>query len=182
MPVSSNSLFHFTNKYEHLLNILKNNFRPHYSLENFNTVFPGPSQEYLELAIPMVCFCDIPLSQTREHISTYGCYGIGLTKEWGKRKGITPVTYTYPDSLFSKVVRELIQQTQPYGNREYLYNLARFIKPYNGSLWRSDGEKRNVTFYNEREWRFIPLEHTELLSKADFLNEEERKKQNKSNF
>lgn len=180
MPVSSNTLFHFTNKYEHLINILENGFRPHYCLEDFNVVFPGQPENYLKLAIPMVCFCDIPLSQTGEHLSTYGSYGIGLTKEWGKRSGITPVLYAYRKSLLAGSIREMINQTQRLEGqeREFLYDIFRFIKPYSGPLWRADGTKKDVIFYNEREWRYIPITHKLLLKEDDFLNESERKRFN----
>ena len=180
MPISSNTLFHFTNKYENLINILENDFRPHYSLEDFNAIFPGQPVNYLKLAIPMVSFCDIPLSQTAEHLSTYGCYGIGLTKEWGKRNGITPVLYTYPESLLAGFIRQMIEKTQRLKDqeREFLYDIFRFIKPYKGSLFRVDATKEDVIFYNEREWRYIPIEHKLLLKEDDFLNESERKKFN----
>jgi hypothetical protein len=66
---------------------LKNDFRPHYCLEDFNVIFPGEPEDNLSLAIPMVSFCDIPLSQSQQHLDTYGGYGIGLTKEWAKEMG-----------------------------------------------------------------------------------------------
>jgi len=180
MPISSNTLFHFTNKYKNLINILENDFRPHYALEDFNAIFPGQPVNYLKLAIPMVSFCDIPLSQTGEHLSTYGCYGIGLTKEWGKRNGITPILYTYPNSLLANSILKLIKHTQRLeeNGRDFLYDIFRFIKPYRGRLWRADGIKENVIFYNEREWRYIPIGHKLLLKEDDFLNESERKKFN----
>lgn len=180
MPISSNTLFHFTNKYEHLISILENDFRPHYSLEDFNVIFPGEPANYLKLGIPMVSFCDIPLSQTEEHLSIYGHYGIGLTKEWGKRNGITPVLYTYAESILAGFIREMIKLTQGLNgqDRGFLYDIFRFIKPYKGLLWRVDGSKENVVFYNEREWRYIPCQHKLLLKYDDFINEDERKKSN----
>lgn len=180
MPLSSNTLFHFTNKYDHLINIIENNFRPHYALEDFNTIFRGKDVDYLKLAIPMVSFCDIPLSQIAEHLSTYGCYGIGLTKEWGKRNGITPILYTYPESLFAGFLIKMQKNTQGLKDheREFLYDMHRFIKRHTGPLWRPYGTKEDVVFYNEREWRYIPSEHKYLLEEKDFLNESERKKYN----
>jgi hypothetical protein len=85
--LSANSLFHFTNSFDNLLSILKEEFRPRFCLEDFSLMFVGmstdPKQEW---GVPMVCFCDLPLSQTSFHLSVYGDYGIGLTKDWGKEK------------------------------------------------------------------------------------------------
>src|SRR5688572_23249447 len=91
-PISANTLFHFTNSIDNLLNILRNEFRPRFCLENYNLLrLRVPAEVGFEFAVPMVCFCDLPLSQTGAHLSVYGDYGIGMTKVWGQRKGITPV-------------------------------------------------------------------------------------------
>ena len=80
MPsISSNSLFHFTSK-DSLLKILESSFRPSYSRE---TLYFNDSE--IRVLVPMICFCDIPLSQINNHIATYGEYGIGMSKEWGKK-------------------------------------------------------------------------------------------------
>src|SRR5229473_2461542 len=91
--LSANTLFHFTSSLDNLINILTNEFHPNFCLENLSTLLKDP---ILEMAIPMLSFCDIPLSQTGFHLSVYGDYGIGLTKSWGKQNGISPVLYTYP--------------------------------------------------------------------------------------
>ena len=65
MAISSNTLFHFTPTAEYLVGILTNEFHPRYCLEKIALV------EYeFELAYPMVCFCDIPLSQIKNHVKT----------------------------------------------------------------------------------------------------------------
>jgi hypothetical protein len=46
-------------------------------------------------AIPMVCFCDLPLSLIKKHVEEYGGYGIGLNKTWGVKNGVAPVIYTH---------------------------------------------------------------------------------------
>ena len=85
MNISLNTLFHFTDKIENVIGILKEGFRPHFCLEDLNDFVSRDERiEYLEWAIPMVCFCDIPLSQSTNHREHYGNYGIGLSKEWGK--------------------------------------------------------------------------------------------------
>ena len=40
MPISSNTLFHFTNSVDNLIDILENNFIPHYSFETYTTILP----------------------------------------------------------------------------------------------------------------------------------------------
>ncbi len=75
MALSSNSLIHLTQKKEALIGILENNFKIKYCYEIINT-----SSGKINAAFPMVSFCDIPLSQIKEHINKYGSYGIGLKK------------------------------------------------------------------------------------------------------
>ena len=90
--LSSSTLFHFTNTAEKLLGILENEFYPRYCLEEWTVVKLGTTEPH-EIAIPMVCFCDLPLSKISEHLQFYGSYGIGLSKQWGVIKGINPVLY-----------------------------------------------------------------------------------------
>ncbi len=165
MPISSDTLFHFTNDIDNLINILEHTFRPHYCLENFNVL--SPEDEYypeLELAIPMVCFCDIPLSSTKNHLDTYGHYGIGLTKEWGISHGITPVLYTYPNSGIVNTLRgffdifDQLERTSDPGKilLDRFYEIARYIKPYEGNRSILNKPDTIIRFYDEREWRYVP--------------------------
>lgn len=85
--LSSSTLLHYTERVEYLYDILENDFSPRICIEKLNPFSRS------EIAIPMKCFCDIPLSQVGDHTKQYGEYGIGLTKEWGKKKGISPVFY-----------------------------------------------------------------------------------------
>jgi hypothetical protein len=97
MGLSSNSIIHFTNSKESLIGILNDNFKLFYCKENIiigNRTF--------EFAVPMVSFCDIPLSEVKAHIEKYGKYGIGLTKEWAEKQKLNPVLYIEKDSFLSK--------------------------------------------------------------------------------
>jgi hypothetical protein len=166
--VSANTLFHFTSGLENLISILTQEFRPRFCLEDFGVVFAShnASVETLELAVPMVCFCDLPLSQTGFHLSVYGDYGIGMTKEWGKRNGITPVLYVHRDSLLVSKFGQLLAQVSRGGAQtdfphaqlsRDLYDFACFIKPYEGNFWRPSGQLDGIRFYDEREWRYVPI-------------------------
>lgn len=102
--VSANTLFHFTRTEERLLSILENGFRPSYSKE----FGPATNGRIVECQIPMVCFCDLPLSSLDKHINGhnwkfnskvkefngYGKFGLGMSKIWGTEKQLNPVTYT----------------------------------------------------------------------------------------
>jgi hypothetical protein len=78
---------------DNIKSILEEGFRPSLSLEDLSCL--GLLQK---LAIPMVSFCDIPLSQTKPHMRYYGYYAIGLSKSWGQKNGVNPVLYTYQGS------------------------------------------------------------------------------------
>src|SRR5687768_12579934 len=98
--VSANTLFYFTASIGNLISILTNEFHPHFCLEDFSVLNKSvlSAGTETELAVPMVCFCDLPLSQIGFHLSVYGDYGIGMTKSWGQKNGITPVLYVHDKS------------------------------------------------------------------------------------
>ncbi|HEV7351293.1 abortive infection system antitoxin AbiGi family protein [Telluribacter sp.] len=130
MALSSNSLFHFTRGgYEAIQSILKDGFWIKYRCEDMpqnmlKGIYSSNTSESITerdasinegvmfkqyLYIPMVSFCDIPLSNTREHLRFYGSehqvekvgkkeikylgYAIGLSKEWAVTKRMNPLIY-----------------------------------------------------------------------------------------
>jgi hypothetical protein len=160
--LSSNTLFHFTDTRENLRNILANEFRPHYCMEDYSVlggVEPGTDDSQL-IAFPLVSFCDIPLAQAKDHMKTYGRYALGLTKEWGMTKGLAPVLYAHAHATIVKSLLEVHGATQddpknPIG--EHIIKLMCHLKPYEGSFWRHGQQQHDaVRFYDEREWRFVP--------------------------
>jgi len=176
IKLSANTLFHFTDKKENLTSILRNEFYPRYSLENWEPVLGFER----EVAIPMVCFCDIPLSQIHNHTEFYGRYAIGLRKDWGIRNKINPIIYTYSGSLSATYLSNIINKVREDGSDldDYI-NFLSFTKPYKGKLWQ-DGKYRDetITFYDEREWRYIPKVDLKkegipnVIAKDEFLNKE----------
>lgn len=186
MNLSANTLFHFTPKLEYLLGILKNGFIPRYCLEDISFHYPPEIRRPLEsvsLAIPMVCFCDIRLTQAKQHASTYGKFIIGMTKDWGIRNGISPVTYFHEESLTAHHIGHVIsglgtsihkltgrtyEQLRLGGNVGFddlsasldyamalLCGMAFYYKPISGSQFVR-GERKFLYFYDEREWRYFP--------------------------
>lgn len=72
--INSSSLFHFTSSKNVLFKILRTGIRFSYCYESF-----GKGKG---MAIPMICFCDIPLMRSLDHRSKYGDYAIGFNKEY----------------------------------------------------------------------------------------------------
>lgn len=184
--VSANTLFHFTSSFENLENILRTKFSPRFCLENFSPLLNR--SDNAEFAIPMVCFCDLPLSRTEAHLATYGRYGIGLTKEWGRRNGVTPVLYVHPESPLYQNLSSLIGQLRTRaltasadGAGSLLSDVLEvvcYMKPYEGPFYRGGTYKEGVRFYNEREWRYVPPRDKRVyakgISRTEFENEEGR--------
>lgn len=159
--LSSETLFHYVSDKSYLISILQNNFRPRYVKEEFSF----ESEELNQIALPMLCFCDITLSSIDEHVKWYGNYGIGMKKEWALNKGLTPVHYYNPKSHAMKHLSDgLLNMRQNLNNGTsnidaYIsnyYNLW-FMKPYTGEQYnRSENQVLQKKFYDEREWRYIP--------------------------
>lgn len=81
----TSTLFHYTKSKSFLLSIIKDGFKYSYCKEEF--------MEDVCLGIPMVSFCDIPIGSSTEHVSKYGSYAIGISKEALIKVGVEPVNY-----------------------------------------------------------------------------------------
>jgi hypothetical protein len=180
MSISTNSLMHFTKNIGSLKKILNGSFNLHYCKEYISL-----NGEKYKIGIPMVSFCDIPLSQIIDHVEKYGGYGIGLTKQWGKSKGINPILYMEENSLAAYLIEPFIKDAiinDSYGDIRRKYTMEKnenivnvypindhqrilrfdalvsqlsFMKNYEGILARN-GKNINYKFYDEREWRYVP--------------------------
>lgn len=192
--ISSNTLFHFTNSANNIIRIIKYGFEPRFCLEEFGPEFIIWKTIGDEISIPMTCFCDLPLSKIAEHLEFYGSYGIGLSKEWGQQKGLSPLTYVHENSTQLSYMRQVgvsifnifnkidIEKTTMSDNPIVaLFELSAFYKPYTGKMWRINKyvDKR---FYDECEWRYVPFLNSDKnvyrLSKDEFLNDIKREYEN----
>lgn len=154
--LSSTALFHFTHSYDVLLKILEDGFWARYCVER------GWGGK--DLLIPMICTCDIPLSNISFHQKKYGKYGVGVKKKWAKSKGFTPVLYVSDKSnifqLLSNWVKRCtdrdIMPSRKILDEKYLLRYAKRVK---GTKRDKDYLKvdSNPKFSNEHEWRFVPL-------------------------
>lgn len=173
MSLYPTTLFHFTTK-QSLYEILRTTFKVSYAREKII----GPT-DFREFAAPMVSFCDLKLSELK-HFLSYGKFGIGLTKDWANRNGLTPVMYINRHSdLMDRLIKGINGVYNHLGlaveNKKELENLYeaylnvmntyRYIKNYDGELWRKGKlRNKNYRFADEREWRFVPTFDMEVES------------------
>lgn len=159
-------LFHFTTR-EKLYEILRTNFKVSYARE----IIIGPGSER-EFAVPMVSFCDLKLTELKNHMENYGSYGIGLTKRWANQNGLNPVMYIsryceLTDNFMSGLngiynhldklndVEQFERLNKSYTNVLTTYQ---YLKNYEGRLIRGDQiVDENYRFADEREWRYVPV-------------------------
>jgi hypothetical protein len=196
MAISTNSLFHFTDKIEIVLNILREGFKPHFCLEDINPLGTHlEPEEMFEYAIPMVCFCDIPLTQTKDHMSKYGDYGIGLSKDWGMRNKISPILYAHKNSEIMYTIEQVALEVLSLkcdkgvvcGIKDIVESAINWtnylIKPYEGKMWRRVNYVENIHFYDEREWRYVPRlsenGYKYVMTKEKFLDQLQRNDANR---
>jgi len=177
MAVSANTLFHFTS-IKGLTGILSSSgFYCQYSDEHFENILPSKSH-YRFTYIPMTSFCDLTIMQLSNdsvHRKDFGEFGIGLTKEWGIRNGVSPVMYVHKESQQTKRLNRLIKALKDFRKRtnndetvdsiqQEMIDSFKYIKPYAGNWQKGTWIKTKIIFYNEREWRYSPLlnEHAVL--------------------
>ncbi|MBL7846419.1 MAG: hypothetical protein JNL40_03035 [Cyclobacteriaceae bacterium] len=178
MAISSNTLFHFCDSMEVILSILSNGFYPSYCWEEIDV----KGSRKLQAGVPMVSFCDLPLSLIGKHIGHYGRYGIGMTMSWGQKKGLNPVLYLSKDSTLAKSLLEIgdsmIRFHQiPQENKEIdsafdnLYAVFQYVKNYVGTFRSKNGKEiKSYKFYDEREWRYIipPADENLIVTKQEY--------------
>ena len=184
--ISADCFFHFTTSIENLSGILNSFFYSRYSYEKTLLNINSKSPE-VDAAFPMLCFCDIPLSQIKKHVDTYGYYGLGMNKGWGIRKKLNPVVYVNQYSeiatSFSSII-DNFKNTYDQNKSSISIDLwrsiiivSRFLKAYSSDYYHCGKLHKDYTFYDEREWRFSPelfLSEFAPLSKDEYANEQKR--------
>lgn len=192
---SADYFFHYTTNIEYLISIMNNFFMPFYCMESIEYL-NMPELQLEGMAYPVVCFCDLPLNRHKKHKSKFGDYGIGMKKEWGINNHLTPVVYTHTNSMTTSSMRILFDIARSLKGKlsedEYRkYNwavspLLMHYKPYEGKQYIKKDKlfaDKITRFYDEREWRYIPLNMDGLKLNLEMheyqdtitLNEENKK-------
>lgn len=160
-------LYHCT-KFDSLKAILKAMaFKPSYCLESADYL-----KEKHNFAFAVVCFADLMDSEVKEHIESFhaDCY-LQMSKDWARNNRVSNVVYYHKQTIGSFAFRELDNFTKGVSL------LMALLKQYKGHYWdknKSEWSQKDVQFYNEREWRFVPIVkqgEAYYLEEDEFLNE-----------
>ncbi|WP_269541708.1 abortive infection system antitoxin AbiGi family protein [Cerasicoccus fimbriatus] len=188
MPISSSSVFHFTNDINALKGILSEGLQVSYCKEDINGIF---DETGVSIAVPMVSFCDLPLSEIKNHIDSYGKYAVGFSKTWAQINRLNPVFYLDTNSTLAASLSDLLlhflEGKESIQNIDHLghqaVNILRYTKNYEADLKRKGITTKNYRFSDEREWRYIPElddSHEPFIAMDQYKTEADRKKANET--
>jgi len=155
----SKSIFHYTKKFEYLCDIIEKGFIPSFCEEMLCT-----KSHCIKFAIPSLCFCDIPITQAQEHKDKYGEFAIGVKKKWAIKNDINPITYLNSNSNIADATMAVVDyykqslcklKGKKLSNANYNYlRTISHLKNYSGDLPKR--KLKNINFYEEKEWRYVP--------------------------
>ncbi|MBR5824827.1 MAG: hypothetical protein IKY67_11890 [Paludibacteraceae bacterium] len=172
-PNTSSSLIHFTDRLEYLKGIIKNGFRFSYCKEEYpkalvNNIKNKGNDRFIpnnfcsnedvcnSVLIPMVSFCDIPLTRSKIHAQKYGYYGVGIDREFARNiySQLMPVQYMSSER-FQLALNEIsiIFTESKNINRQITDSIKLMIGT--AKVYSTLRKKKNVLCYEEREWRVI---------------------------
>lgn len=181
----SKSIFHYTKKFEYVCDILERGFIPSFCEEELCT-----KSNCFKFHVPCVCFCDIPLTRAKDHKKKYGEFAIGVKKDWARKNDINPITYLNSESGIADSILSVIKAHKSYINKQTgrkkkqeTYNRIRTLshfKNYKGDV--PNHGLKDVEFYEEKEWRYVPTTLDGTGDKCCKFHEESEWKRIKSKY
>ena len=146
--INSSSLFHFTKSFDILKKIIVNGLRYSFAYEQLpkevvrsylysNLDVKNDLRISNGVAIPMISFCDIPITRASQHIKKYGHYMIGLdkinfTKDFENL--INPVIYVHSPNLRDAITRFGLEYSKAYIELLKTLTTEESQKKYGGKL------------------------------------------------
>lgn len=162
-------LIHITQKWDNLISILIEGFKPSYCLEKITNGLVTKTASF-----PMISFSNVSVDYAISYLKSYGTFGIVLEKKWGEKNDLNPILYLEQKSdltneiisafdsiaTFSKIdLANSLKGVKTDPKSILAKNIIKFFahsKNYDGELVRNNeilSEK--YPFGMEREWRKI---------------------------
>jgi len=115
------TIVHFTKSADQLKGILSVGFKVKYCRER---ILFGDTEKVFR--VPVVSFCDIPISEAEENKSRYGSYALGLTEDWAIEKGLTPVIYLQQYSHLAKSLLKSVDLVIENASKSAIESISKF--------------------------------------------------------
>ena len=189
MEATSTTLFHFL--------FILHQSEPNKQFETFKKIMESGLRfsevKFLEqVHCEAICFTDLPLQLSQEHVSVYGAFGLGFSKEFVRNHGGNPVFYVdeylvshEKSNIFRGPMCDLTQRLcneikkKKHDNEIHdneiigpLTQLLANCKVMGDIGPASDYTNRNDSYYKEREWRI--LRYTNMQIKEWLVLENDR--------
>lgn len=166
MNIYSNSFFHRVPDCNTIQAILEQGFKAFYCKEE---IFRGQNEPSTIIGIPMVSFCDIPLSLVAKN--NYGKCGIAMSRSWGKSRHLEPVLY-YPNDISCQSTKMVIKAADDFLNNRRDYNAYRILGYSKPITKPTKLRGRSSDNYAEREWRKVYANPAPLkwLTEAEYTD------------
>ena len=157
--INSSSLFHFTRSLDIIKKIIINGLRYSFAFEQLPKKIIS-SYLYTDLdikdesaisngvAIPMISFCDIPITRASQHIEKYGQYMIGFDK----------VNFT---KAFATLINPVIYVHSP--------NLQDAITEFGTEYKKANNELHKILTTKAAQKKYANKTSQELLNNKDFI-------------
>lgn len=153
MSVSTNSIIHYTNKFENLLGIISEGFKVKYCSKLMLS-----HKWKINNQVPMISFCDIPFSSFQEDILKFMEVMASDCRKTGpiKRELIQCFTWQSVHRLIIYILikwqKQLLKKAD-IKTLDFMQKLIVNTKNYQSDLERGKIKIKDYRFYNEREWR-----------------------------
>jgi len=157
--VNSSSLFHFTRKFAVFKQILAEGLRLNYCYEPFGEIVAKQGWDVVlkirnkiaeckGIAIPMICFCDIPLLRTQKHREKYGDYMIGFNRE-ALIKAVSTTNYMMNPVQYRchPIFEEQLEELSIQKNK-YIFQIESVEIPNDGLEIRKGVKRDELQFSN----------------------------------
>lgn len=149
MNIYSNSFFHRVKDFNAIKGILEDGFNAYYCREE---IFMGKGKRPSYIGIPMVSFCDLPLSYFAQN--NYGEYGIAMRRQWGRERNLEPVLY-YPNDEKCQSTKMVIKAAKDFATHPEQYDTYRILGYAKPVMKVKCPKGYNPDNYVEREWRKV---------------------------
>lgn len=172
MNVYSNAFFHRVidhkaiSSIDTIKHILEEGFRLFYCKEE---IFLGEKKPSSYIGIPMVSFCDIPLTLVSNN--HYGECGIAMSRTWGRRSLLEPVLY-YPNDVSCQSTIMIIGAEAAFTRDRNNYNNYKILGYAKPMKKPTPTPGRSSDNYVEREWRrvYANSSHSRWLRADEYDN------------